>query len=80
MKPDKKTIKKNDCKFQQDVLERDYMCQMCGRPSSVAHHIIPRRYFDTRWDTVNGTGLCIDCHAYAHREPEKFKKWMENRK
>ena len=79
MKPDSKTIKRRDKEFQVAVLERDGMCQVCGRPACAAHHIIGRRYMATRWDINNGIALCVDCHATAHREPKLFMKWLDDR-
>ena len=47
-------------------------CQWCGkRPAQHAHHIISRRYNNTRWDLENGIALCQGCHYKIHNYVEE---------
>ena len=65
----------------------NHTCVKCGRiviPGSGnamnAHHLIGKSNRNTRWDFGNGICLCAGCHRMktdaAHRQPEKFKKWV----
>ena len=65
----------------------NHTCVKCGRvviPGSGnamnAHHLIGKGSRSTRWDLENGICLCAGCHRMktdaAHRQPEKFKKWV----
>ncbi len=65
----------------------NHTCVKCGRvmiPGSGnamnAHHFIGKGSRSTRWDLDNGICLCAGCHRMktdaAHRQPEKFKKWV----
>lgn len=53
-------------------------CIICGSNKLLnAHHIIPREFQETRWDTLNGVPLCISHHKYskfsAHKNGWKTK-------
>jgi 5-methylcytosine-specific restriction endonuclease McrA len=60
----------------------DYTCERCEKkldPKSRglhAHHIFSRTPHSTRWDLDNGICLCYGCHAFGHREPIRFYKWL----
>ena len=61
------------------VRNRDKICQKCHGHSPIApHHAFGRRHRTTRWDVVNGVGLCFPCHIHwAHRDPCSFSVWFE---
>lgn len=62
------------------VRDRDQECQKCHGKGSVApHHAFGRRHRATRWDVMNGVGLCFACHIHwAHRDPAGFAEWFRN--
>ena len=50
-------------------------CAVCGSTKMVqAHHFRSRRMTSTRWNTDNGTLLCVDCHWKAHKDYEWFRR------
>jgi len=77
IKPSKLEIKHLDKKIQQTVCLRDRICLIdlpgCLVTPICGHHIIKKRYFETRWNEKNVVGVCIPCHAWAH----KFTKESE---
>ena len=42
-------------------------CLICGDPQSIGHHLIKRRFLNTRWDLNNGVALCNQHHQDAHQ-------------
>ena len=57
------------------VIERDEMCGICGRQDGLqAHHIIFKRYENTRFLVDNGLTLCFECHRWVHDNPMESKK------
>ena len=81
-------ISKYDKIWSRTVRERDnFTCQVCGRYDttySAAHHILRRGIKSTRLQPFNGITLCPGCHVFshkfsAHRTPEAFKRWFEER-
>lgn len=48
------------------------MCAMqCepGKQGTAGHHIIPRRYYLTKFELLNGIYVCIDCHNKIESDP-----------
>ena len=79
-KPNKKLLeKKLDTEWSAYVRNRDKTCRKCGGNGSIsAHHAFGRRHMGTRWDVLNGVGLCYPCHIHwAHRDPSGFSVWFE---
>lgn len=49
------------------ALDRDgYVCQFCGMPANIAHHVEPRRYGGSD-DASNLVTVCRHCHPQAER-------------
>lgn len=71
--------KKLDKAWSVNVITRDKSCKKChGRGYISAHHAFGRRHMATRWDLMNGVGLCYPCHIHwAHRDPAGFAVWFE---
>lgn len=68
-----------DLLWQSEVIKRDEKCVMCGSPSGLsAHHIIYRRYANTRLCIDNGATLCIRCHGWIHKEPNIVRRYFPN--
>lgn len=53
-----------------------YMCEICLNLATEAHHIQPKKLYNTRWDTENGVALCSECHKEAHKNPLWFYNWI----
>jgi predicted restriction endonuclease len=78
-KTDKKKLEKElDDLWHQAVLKRDcYRCRICGSKDRLqTHHIFSRIRKTTRWDMDNGITLCAGHHYLAHRDPEKFRRFV----
>jgi hypothetical protein len=43
-------------------------CDLCGNAGRDfhAHHIIRRSNLFSRWETINGACLCVECHRKVH--------------
>lgn len=41
----------------------------CNRIGNEGHHIMKRRYLNTRWDIENGRALCREHHLWADTNP-----------
>ena len=53
------------------MTSRNWLCERCGAPASVAHHVIhltPENVSDpsVALDWTNLQALCADCHAIVH--------------
>ena len=72
---------KLDKLWSQAVRKRDGICQRCRKTkASQAAHIFGRSNMATRWDLMNGIGLCYFCHIiWAHRQPVEFTLWVQSR-
>jgi len=74
IKPSKLEIKHLDKKVQQTVCLRDRICLIdlpgCLVTPICGHHIIPRRYLQTRWNEKNLAGVCVHCHPWADKDPK----------
>lgn len=44
----------------------------CGKPATVAHHIVGRDNKRTRHMMNNGIAFCQKCHDWAHAKPRAF--------
>lgn len=83
--PSTKTIRMNkDKDWGKTIKERDgNVCTVCGKPSKVlnAHHIIPKRNKDTRYEIMNGISLCYVHHKMgnegAHQNAVWFTLWLQ---
>ena len=78
-KPNRKKLEKQlDKEWSEYVRNRDRVCQKCGGVSSISsHHAYGRRHRATRWDVINGVGLCYPCHIHwAHRDCAGFADWF----
>ena len=51
------------------------ICSMpgCNRIGNEGHHIMKRRYLNTRWDIENGRALCRDHHLWAETNPQAYE-------
>lgn len=76
----KKLEKQLDAAWSLCIRNRDVICQKChGSGSISSHHAFGRRHRATRWDLMNGVGLCYPCHIHwAHRDPCGFSDWFKN--
>lgn len=57
------------------------LCERCGkRPAAQLHHMAGRAG-DKLIDSSTFAGLCFDCHALVHENPEaaKAEGWLESR-
>ena len=80
VKPNRAKLEaKLDAAWSRYVRGRDKSCQKCNGSGSIsAHHAFGRRHKATRWDVINGIGLCYPCHInWAHRDPSGFSFWFE---
>lgn len=80
-KPNKARLEKElDKAWSEYVRGFGRCCQKCGSISGSisAHHAFGRRHRATRWDVMNGVGLCYPCHIHwAHRDPSGFTEWFK---
>ena len=74
-----------DRQWQEAIVERDGACQIghliahdCMVQPISGHHIIGRKYKETRHDMRNGIGLCPKCHQWVHGHPIESKKMIIN--
>ncbi len=55
-------------------------CEKCGRTNSlVPAHIFSRKNLSVRWDKDNVFCFCIDCHSWAHRNPNLFTEFAKGK-
>lgn len=45
----------------------------CNRIGNEGHHVIKRRYLNTRWDIENGRALCRTHHVWAETNPQAYE-------
>ncbi|MCK5602157.1 HNH endonuclease [Candidatus Pacearchaeota archaeon] len=45
----------------------------CNRIGNEGHHIMKRRYLNTRWNIENGRALCRECHLWAETNPQAYE-------
>lgn len=80
IKPSKLEIKHLDKKVQQTVCLRDRICIIdlpgCFVTPICGHHIIPRRYLQTRWNEKNLAGVCVHCHPWADHNPNESEAFL----
>lgn len=43
-----------------------------------AHHIIPRKYLNYRYDMINGFAVCPSCHQWIEEHPKEFKQILQD--
>ncbi len=68
----------DDREWQVAVTSRFEYCERChNHLPTTGHHVIPRRYKKTRNDTRNGIALCVNCHAFAHKNPKLFTVFVD---
>ena len=48
----------------------------CNKIGNEGHHIMKRRYLNTRWDTENGRALCREHHLYADTHPTEYENMI----
>ena len=72
----KEQVKKLDVLWAKMI--RKVNCEWCGKIGNQhAHHIMSRRYRNTRWDLRNGVSLCAGCHLFRLKEnPIEYTKWV----
>jgi hypothetical protein len=46
---------------------------VCNRIGNEGHHIMKRRYLNTRWLIENGRALCREHHLWADTHPEAYE-------
>lgn len=64
-----------DDEWSRYVRERDVKCRECSRKAAQAHHICKRRLMPTRWEPLNGLGVCVPCHDWAENNPDDARDW-----
>jgi hypothetical protein len=56
----------------------NHTCAVCGKGATDAHHIVPRQHYATRFDLLNGIGLCSRCHIWSPESPhQNAVLWLE---
>lgn len=73
--------RKEDRAWRRAVLDRDrHICQRCGGPGNIAHHLAGR-VGALRHLLSNGMTLCNRCHTWCHAHPtESYEAgWMIKR-
>jgi len=60
------------------VCARDIFCRApgCSNLATAAHHMYKRDRLATAFNPQYLIGLCVDCHAWAHAEPDEFREWV----
>ena len=48
----------------------------CNKIGNEGHHIMKRRYLNTRWDIENGRALCREHHLYADTHPAEYENMI----
>lgn len=53
-------------------------CSMprCNKIGNEGHHIMKRRYLNTRWDIENGRALCREHHLWADTHPAQYENMI----
>ena len=71
-------IKKLDNLTRDIVFARDGRCVICGSSERLQwSHLITRKKYATRWDTLNSAVMCAACHFRHHKlGPEAFVLWF----
>lgn len=58
---------KADALFQAIVKREHPWCEVCGRPTQVAHHFFSKgSSAELRYDLKNAVPLCSECHSKYH--------------
>ncbi len=58
------------------LLAREPLCQICGEPAGLRHHIIePRGDASLFFDENNTASVCIECHNKVHAAYKRGIKW-----
>lgn len=71
---------RKDKEWRIKVFKRDdYTCRLCFEKGGKlnAHHKIPYRFEETRYDLDNGLTLCVPCHRFVHSGNE-ISDWPIN--
>ena len=62
-----------------------HKCAVCGRADKQlhAHHLIPRQWYATRYELMNGICLCASCHQFdadvsPHQNAAGWMTWLFN--
>jgi len=56
-----------DINWSSHIKTRDKICQICGKKTKDAHHILHRQFYPLlRFNENNGIGLCELCHCQSH--------------
>ena len=53
-------------KLRRAFLRSNPLCQVCGRPAYIAHHIVPIDEGGERLDEDNLKAMCRNCHEHLH--------------
>jgi 5-methylcytosine-specific restriction endonuclease McrA len=63
--------KRKDKEFQ--TTGKRGICAACGKTTAtVKHHIVKRRFTESRWDESNAIELCVFHHGELHSGEKKF--------
>lgn len=64
--------------LQEVVVRRDVFCRApgCSNLATAGHHIFGRKNLATAFDPRYSIGMCVECHLWAHTEPEQFFEWV----
>lgn len=79
----KKLKKKLDTLWSKLVKDKaNNTCERCFSQAKRlnSHHLVSRRYIQTRYNLSNGISLCVGCHFYAHQNSLEFSKWVIEKK
>lgn len=67
-----------DAEWSKAVKERDaYTCRWCGKQGDHPHHIVKRRFQETRLDIENGVTLCFLCHEWFEKHSVQAKDRLQ---
>ena len=62
----------------------NHTCAVCGKRDALnSHHMVPRMFFNTRFDLLNGICLCYRCHTKCakyspHQNSAGFDDWLKD--
>ena len=76
-KRDDRTMeRKLDAMWQTYIIRHHPKCSKCGKPATVAHHVIGRDNKVFRHHPDNGIAFCEKHHGWAHAKPRLLLKGL----
>ena len=72
-----RNIEKECVRLWQESIAKMWLghCALCPARGTAGHHIIPRRYYLTKFELLNGIYVCTDCHNKIESDP-RYEKLM----